>query len=192
VGSVDEPRARAAVEELLAALGADRPDLAQTPSRVAEAFAEMLSGTDVDAAALIAEGAVVLDAPPTETVALRDIPFRSVCEHHLLPFVGSASVAYLPAGTVAGLGRIARTVDALASRLQLQERLTEELANAVEDGLGARGVLVVLSASHACVWARGSRTPGTTAVTVGARGAFTDPQLRAEALALIAPGRGDA
>ncbi|WP_210479882.1 GTP cyclohydrolase I [Naasia sp. SYSU D00948] len=188
----DEARARAAVEELLAALGADRPDLAGTPGRVAEAYAEMLSGTDVDAAAILADGTVALAEPPSETVALRDIPFRSVCEHHLLPFAGTAGVAYLPRDSVAGLGRIARAVDAVASRLQLQERLTEELATAVEAGLAARGVLVVLSASHSCLWARGSRTAGASAVTVAARGDFADPALRAEAFALLTGGGRDA
>jgi GTP cyclohydrolase I len=188
----DEARARAAVEELLAALGVDRPDLAETPGRVVESFTEMLAGTDVDPAAVVAQSAVTLESIPTETVALRTIPFRSVCEHHLLPFAGTASVAYLPGAAVAGLGRIARAVDVLASRLQIQERLTEELASAVETGLGARGVLVVLSASHSCLWARGSRTTGATAVTVAARGEFTDPARRAEALALLTAGDGDA
>ncbi|WP_210507695.1 GTP cyclohydrolase I [Naasia sp. SYSU D00057] len=189
----DEARARAAVESLLLALGEDpsRPELAETPARVAESFSEMLAGTGVDPSAILADGAVVLDVAPTETVALRDIPFRSVCEHHLLPFAGSASVAYLPGDRVAGLGRIARAVDAVASRLQVQERLTEQLATAVEEGLGARGVLVVLSAAHSCLWARGSRTAGATAVTVAARGAFTDPVRRQEALALVSAGRSD-
>ncbi|WP_431221480.1 GTP cyclohydrolase I [Leifsonia xyli] len=123
-----------------------------------------------------------------ETVLLRDIEFRSVCEHHLLPFLGVAHVAYLPGETVIGLGRIPRVIETLAARPQIQERLTDQIADAIEEGAGARGVLVVLDASHQCVTTRGPRQTGSTTVTVTARGAYADPTARAELMALI--GRG--
>ena len=192
---LDEARLRVAVENLLVALGEDpaRPELAGTPARVAATYAEMFSGVGVDAAAVLAEDLMTLPAPATEVVALRGIPFRSVCEHHLLPFTGRAAVAYLPGEHIAGLGRIARAVEALASRPQIQERLTEQVASAVEKGLGARGVLVIVSASHACLWARGTRTTGANAVTLASRGALTEPVRRAETMSLLgaAPGVDD-
>jgi GTP cyclohydrolase I len=194
--SVDGSRVRAAVEELLSALGEDpsSPTLADTPSRVAAAYIELFAGVGVDATAILAEDAMALPSPLTEVVALRGIPFRSVCEHHLLPFTGEAAVAYLPGDRIAGLGHIARALEALASRAQLQERLTEQLATAVEEGLGARGVLVLVSASHACLWARGTRTTGANAVTLASRGELSDPARRAETMALlgVAPRIADA
>jgi GTP cyclohydrolase I len=192
---LDEARLRAAVEDLLAALGEDpsRPELAATPARVAATYAELFSGVGIDAAALLAEDAMPAPQPVPEIVALRGIAFRSVCEHHLLPFTGQAAVAYLPGERLAGLGRIARAVDVLASRPQLQERLTEQLASAVEEGLAARGVLVVVSAAHGCLWARGTRTAGANVITLASRGMLTDPARRAETVALLgtAPGIPD-
>jgi GTP cyclohydrolase I len=187
VAGIDRPRVRAAVEELLAALGEDpsRPELAGTPARVADAYTELFAGVGVDASAVLGEDALPIGDAATELVALRSIPFRSMCEHHLLPFSGMASVAYLPTDRLAGLGRIVRAVEVLASRPQVQERLSEQLASAVEEGLGAKGVLVVLSASHGCLWARGTRTSGANAVTLASRGVLADPARRAEALALL-------
>jgi GTP cyclohydrolase I len=184
---IDRSRVRAAVAELLSALGEDpdRPELAGTPARVAEAYTELFAGVGVDAAAVLARDALSIGDAATELVALRGIPFRSMCEHHLLPFSGMAAVAYLPADRLAGLGRIARAVEVLSSRPQMQERLSEQLAAAVEEGLGARGVLVVLSASHGCLWARGTRTTGANAVTLASRGELADPARRGEALALL-------
>jgi GTP cyclohydrolase I len=194
VPAIDAARARAAVAELLSALGEDpaRPGLAETPARVAEAFAEMLSGTDQDAAAGLREGAIELDQRTDQLVSLVDIPFRSVCEHHLLPFDGTVGVAYLPGERLAGLGRIARAVDIVASRLQLQERLTDQLADTLLDGLQAHGVAVVVRASHSCLWARGTRTQGASAVTAAARGALEMPARRAEAIALLTAGHAHA
>lgn len=185
----DRPRIEAAVAEILAAIGEDpaRPGLTATPSRVADAYEEFFAGLGRDAAAELGEP-VPLETERAETVLVRDIAFRSVCEHHLLPFLGVAHVAYLPGEKVVGLGRIPRVVDTLAARPQLQERLTEQIADTIETGAQARGVFVVLDAAHTCVTTRGARQTESTTVTMAARGAFTDPAARAELVALI--GRG--
>ncbi len=186
---IDRPRIEAAVAEILAAIGEDpsRPGLLSTPSRVADAYEEFFAGLGQDPAEELGEG-VPLEGHDAETVLLRDIAFRSVCEHHLLPFIGVAHVAYLPNERIVGLGRIPRVVETLASRPQLQERLTEEIADALQDGLGAKGVLVVLDAQHQCVSARGVRQTESTTVTVASRGELADPVARAGLMALI--GRG--
>jgi len=186
---IDRPRIEAAVAEILAAIGEDpsRPGLVSTPSRVADAYEEFFAGLDEDPAEQLGEG-VPLEGHDAETVLLRDIAFRSICEHHLLPFVGVAHVAYLPGERVVGLGRIPRVVETLASRPQLQERLTEEIADTLQDGLGAKGVLVILDAQHQCVSARGVRQTESTTVTVASRGELADPVARAGLMALI--GRG--
>ncbi len=185
----DRPRIEAAVAEILAAIGEDpsRPGLETTPSRVADAYAEFFAGVGVDAAGELGDP-VPLEGQRAETVLLRDIAFRSVCEHHLLPFLGVAHVAYLPGEAVVGLGRIPRVIETLAARPQVQERLTEQIADTIETGAGARGVLVVLDAAHGCVTMRGARQTGSTTVTVAARGALAEPAARAELMALI--GRG--
>lgn len=190
MSGIDRPRIEAAVAEILAAIGEDpaRPGLESTPSRVADSYAEFFAGIGRDAAADLGEPVPLEEGRQAETVLLRDIEFRSVCEHHLLPFVGVAHVAYLPGDTVIGLGRIPRAIDTLASRPQIQERLTEQIADTIEQGAAARGVLVVLDAAHSCVTTRGPRQTGSTTVTVAARGAYTDPVVRAELIALI--GRG--
>ncbi|MGO4301262.1 GTP cyclohydrolase I FolE [Leifsonia sp. RAF41] len=186
----DRPRIEAAVAEILAAIGEDpaRPGLTSTPSRVADAYAEFFAGVGRDAADDLGEPVPLEEGRQAETVLLRDIEFRSVCEHHLLPFLGVAHVAYLPGDTVIGLGRIPRIIETLAARPQIQERLTEQIADTIEQGAAARGVLVVLDASHACVTTRGPRQTRSSTVTVAARGAYTDPTTRAELMALI--GRG--
>ena len=190
MSGIDRPRIEAAVAEILAAIGEDpsRPGLESTPSRVADSYAEFFSGIGRDAAADLGEPVPLEEGRQAETVLLRDLEFRSVCEHHLLPFIGVAHVAYLPGDTVIGLGRIPRAIETLASRPQIQERLTEQIADTIEQGAAARGVLVVLDAAHACVTTRGARQTGSTTVTVAARGAYTDPVVRAELIALI--GRG--
>ncbi|SEA52170.1 GTP cyclohydrolase I [Leifsonia sp. 21MFCrub1.1] len=190
MSGIDRPRIEAAVAEILAAIGEDpaRPGLESTPSRVADSYAEFFAGIGRDAEADLGEPVPLEEGRQAETVLLRDIEFRSVCEHHLLPFVGVAHVAYLPGDTVIGLGRIPRAIDTLASRPQIQERLTEQIADTIEQGAAARGVLVVLDAAHSCVTTRGPRQTGSTTVTVAARGAYTDPVVRAELIALI--GRG--
>jgi GTP cyclohydrolase I len=186
----DRPRIEAAVAEILAAIGEDpsRPGLQSTPARVADAYAEFFAGVGHDAADDLGEPVPLEDGRTAETVLLRDIRFRSVCEHHLLPFLGVAHVAYLPGDRVIGLGRIPQVIETLAARPQVQERLTEQIADTIERGADARGVLVVLDAAHTCVTTRGARQTASTTVTVAARGAYTEPAARAELVALI--GRG--
>jgi GTP cyclohydrolase I len=195
VASVDRERIEAAVSELLAAIGDDpaREGLVRTPQRVGELYAELFSGVGVDPASALGStfDPSPLDAgsagemPAGQPVLLRGIAFRSVCEHHLLPFEGVAHVAYVPSGRVAGLGSVIAVVESASARPQLQERLGDDIANALQRGLGASGVLVVLDARHGCVTARGSRQTGTTAVTVTARGSLADPAARGELLGLI-------
>jgi GTP cyclohydrolase I len=190
---VDRPRIEAAVTEILAAIGEDdaRPGLESTPRRVAEAYAEFFGGLDVDAVELVWSSAVASDPEKLgELVIVKGISFRSVCEHHLLPFLGTAHVAYVPGDRIVGLGTVPRVVDALASRPQLQERLGEEIADAFVTGLSPAGVLVVLDAVHGCVTTRGPRQIGSSTVTVASRGALAEPAARAEAVALV--GTGDA
>lgn len=187
---VDRPRIAAAVRELLLGLGVD-PDsdeLASTPDRVAESYAEFFAGLGEDPASYLADSVPVGDRVG-ELVLLRDIDLRSVCEHHLLPFRGRAHIAYRPGERVVGLSALPRVVAALAARPQVQERLGEQIAQVIEDGLDPDGVLVVLEAQHGCVADRGVRQAGTTAVTVAARGSLADAAERAAVFALI--GRGD-
>ena len=189
---IDRSRIEAAVLELLAAIGedVDRPGLESTPRRVADAYTEFFSGLSVDAADLVRQATVPAEAHQLgEVVIVRDISFRSVCEHHLLPFVGVAHVAYVPGETIVGLGALPRVVDAVASRPQLQERLGEEIAEAVQAGARPDGVLVVLEASHGCVTTRGPRQTGSTTVTLASRGVLSEPAARAEAVSLIGASR---
>jgi len=183
--AIDSGRIEAAVAELLSAIGEDaaRPGLVDTPRRVAEAYSEFFSGLDGDPVEHLRE--TVPTEGTGELVLLRDIEFRSICEHHLLPFRGVAHVAYVPGDRIVGLGRLPRVVETLAARPQLQERLGEEIADALVEGLEPRGVLVVLDAVHGCVWARGARQVHSSTVTVASRGTLADPVQRAEAMALI-------
>jgi GTP cyclohydrolase I len=192
VAPVDTGRVEAAVAEILAAIGEDpaRPGLSTTPARVAESYADFFSGLGVDPLTHLAS-ASELDLPKGELgelVLIRDIEFRSICEHHLLPFTGVAHVAYVPERRIVGLGKIARVVETLASRPQLQERLTEEIAQAIADGLAPRGVLVVMDAAHGCVAARGVRQPKSSTVTMASRGSLRDPVERSGVLALLGTG----
>jgi GTP cyclohydrolase I len=190
--AVDRERIAVLVRELLDAIGEDpdRPGLKQTPQRVADAYAEFFSGVGADAAEPLANTISVSRGPAPETlssgaVMLRDIRFRSICEHHLLPFRGRAHVAYLPGVQVVGLGALPRVVDLLAARPQVQERLGEQIADAIDGALDARGVLVVLSATHDCVTTRGGTQPDAQTVTIAARGALAEPAARAELIALL-------
>ena len=190
--SIDAPRIEAAVAELLAAIGEDpaRSGLIATPRRVAEAYAEFFAGIDENPVDHLND-ASELDASKGELgelVLLRDIDFRSICEHHLLPFTGVAHIAYVPATRIVGLGRLPRVVETLSSRPQLQERLGEQIADAIQTGLDPRGVLVVLDARHGCVTARGTRQVASTTVTVASRGTLSDQASQAAVLATIASG----
>lgn len=195
--AVDRDRVAAAVRDILAAIGEDpdRPGLKATPQRVADAYAEFFSGVGEDPAAPLAHTISVSRGPapdtlPSGAVLLRDIRFRSVCEHHLLPFAGRAHIAYLPGEQVVGLGALPRVVDVLASRPQVQERLGEQIADTIAGAIDARGVLIVLDATHECVTMRSGRQTETSTVTIAARGALTEPAARAEIVMLMTGGSG--
>jgi GTP cyclohydrolase I len=187
--TIDTARIEAAVLEILAAIGEDpaRPGLSSTPKRIAQSYGEFFAGLAENPLDHLSPSAdFVADSSEIgELVLLRDIEFRSMCEHHLLPFIGVAHIAYLPNGRIVGLGALPRVVETLAARPQLQERLTEEIADALETGLDARGVLVVLDAQHGCVTARGGRQTRSTTVTLASRGILSQPVERAEIMALI-------
>lgn len=193
--AVDRDRVAALVRELLEAIGEDpdRPGLKLTPQRVADAYAEFFAGVGEDAAAPLAHTISVTRGPapdtlPSGAVMLRDVRFRSVCEHHLLPFAGHAHIAYLPGEQVVGLGALPRVVDVLAARPQVQERLGEQIADVIAASLDTRGVLVILDAVHECVTMRGGRQPGASTVTIAARGELAQPAARAEIIALLVGG----
>ena len=194
--AVDRERIAALVRELLEAIGEDpdRPGLRQTPERVADAYGEFFAGVGEDAAAPLARTISVSRGPapdtlPSGAVMLRDILFRSVCEHHLLPFRGHAHLAYLPGEQVVGLGALPKVVEILSSRPQVQERLGEQIADVIAASLDARGVLVVLEATHECVTMRGGRQPDASTVTIAARGELAEPAARAELVALLGTAR---
>ncbi|MHB1710843.1 MAG: GTP cyclohydrolase I FolE [Acidimicrobiales bacterium] len=185
--SVDVPRVERAVHELLAAMGEDpdRDGLRNTPSRVAHMYQELFSGVDEDPCEHLS---VSFAADHDEMVMVRDIPFASLCEHHMVPFMGRTHVAYIPGddGRITGLSKFARLVEGYARRLQVQERMTTQIADAVEHALVPRGVLVVVEAEHLCMSMRGVKKPGTLTITSAVRGLFrTDSATRAEAMQFI-------
>jgi GTP cyclohydrolase I len=184
-GGVDLARIEVAVRSILSAVGEDpdRDGLLETPSRVARMYAEMFAGLKADPGRHLAK---VFDEDYDEIVLVRDISFCSMCEHHLLPFTGRAHIAYLPSGKVVGLSKLARVVEEVARRPQVQERLTQTIADLIEDRLSARGVAVVCEATHSCMTMRGVRKPGSLCLTSAMRGIFRDdPKSRAEVLGLI-------
>ncbi len=175
------------MREILEAIGEDpaRDGLVRTPTRVAEMYAEIFSGMQQDAAL---ELDVMFEANHDEMIMVKDIDLYSVCEHHLVPFFGKAHVAYIPSksGCITGLSKLARLVDVLSRRPQVQERLTMQIADAIEKALDPRGVLVVIEAEHLCMSMRGVRKPGTRTVTSSVRGQFRrNEATRAEAMGLI-------
>jgi GTP cyclohydrolase IA len=186
-GGVDRDAITGAVKTILEAIGEDpeRDGLKRTPERVADMYAEIFAGIGVDGAG---ELDVVFEAGHDEMIMVRDIPLASVCEHHLIPFIGKAHVAYIPneSGQITGLSKLARLVDTLSRRPQVQERLTTQIADAIETALEPRGVLVVIEAEHLCMSMRGVRKPGSQTVTSAVRGSFRDNDAtRAEAMGLI-------
>ncbi|WP_293697931.1 GTP cyclohydrolase I FolE [uncultured Agrococcus sp.] len=189
--AIDRDRVQRAVLELLEAIGDDpaREGLGDTPRRVADAYAEFFAGVGVDAGEHLIDQLDVGD-DTGELVLLRDIAFRSICEHHLLPFTGIAHVAYIPDEKIVGLGRLPAVVTTTAARPQIQERLTEEIADTFEAGLRPKGVLIVIDATHGCVAARGSRQERSSTVTMASRGVLTEPLQRAEIMALIGERSG--
>lgn len=186
---IDIGRIEAAVAEILSAIGEDpaRPGLATTPQRVAQAYTEFFSGLADDPREHLADTTELIAGADElgELVIIRDIEFRSICEHHLLPFLGVAHIAYSPRNRIVGLGKFPRVVDTLASRPQVQERLTEEIADTIVEALDPLGVLVVLDAVHGCVTTRGPRQTHSSTVTLASRGTLSDPVRRAETIALI-------
>jgi GTP cyclohydrolase I len=182
---VNHKRIQAAVRELLLAVGEDpdREGLRDTPLRVARMYSELFSGLHSDPGEVLG---TTFQQKYDEMVVVKDIDFASICEHHLLPFIGKAHVAYLPQGRIAGLSKLARAVEVLSRRPQVQERMTEELADLLMDHLEARGVGVVLEATHTCMTIRGIRKPDSITTTSAMRGGFKDnPSTRSEFLALI-------
>jgi len=184
---VDIPRAEAAVRELLIAVGEDpeREGLKATPARVARSYAEIFAGLHIDPSDVLE---TTFDAQHDELVLVKDIALYSTCEHHLVPWHGSAAVGYIPGadGRITGLSKLARVVDLYARRPQVQERLTSQIADAIMQRLEPRGVIVVIEAEHLCMAMRGVRKPGARTMTSAVRGTFKeDPRTRAEALGLI-------
>jgi GTP cyclohydrolase I len=186
-GGVDQARAEAAVRELLIAVGEDpdRSGLRETPARVARAYAEIFAGLWQDPAEILS---TTFDVGHQEMVLEKDIPVYSTCEHHLVPFHGVAHVGYIPGrdGRVTGLSKMARLVEVYARRPQVQERMTAQIADAMQEHLRPRGTLVVVEAEHLCMAMRGVRKPGTTTVTSAVRGIFRESAAtRAEAMSLV-------
>ena len=182
---IDSERIKKAVREILLAIGEDveREGLKQTPDRVARMYAELLGGMREEPEKHLRS---VFTENYEEIVLLRDVPFYSICEHHLMPFIGSAHVAYLPSGSVLGVSKLARIVDSFARRLQTQERLTYQIADFIMNSLKSQGVAVVLEASHSCMTIRGIKKPGSTMVTSALRGIFKrDPKSRSEIMSLM-------
>jgi len=185
--AIDQPRIAAAVREILAAIGEDpdRDGLRETPQRVARMYAEIFSGIAVDPSTVLTK---VFEADHDEMVLVRDIALASTCEHHLVPWIGHAHIGYIPndSGDITGLSKLARLVDVFARRPQVQERLTTQVADALEQALKPRGVIVVVEAEHLCMSFRGVRKPGAKTVTSAVRGLFRDSSsTRAEAMSLI-------
>jgi len=185
--SVDVERVEGLVRELLDAIGEDpeRDGLQATPRRVAAMYEELFSGMGVDPGSHLT---LTFEANHDEMVMVRDIPFASLCEHHLVPFMGKAHVAYIPAadGRITGLSKLARVVEGYARRLQVQERMTTQIADTLDRVLSPRGVLVVVEAEHLCMSMRGVRKPGTLTITSAVHGLFRDdPRTRAEAMQFL-------
>jgi GTP cyclohydrolase I len=183
--TVDHDRIKKAVREILLAVGEnpDREGLLETPDRVARMYAEIFSGLSSDPAVHLQK---TFTQKHDEMVLVKDIAFASCCEHHLLPFTGKAHIAYLPNGRIVGLSKLARVVDAVARRPQVQERMTEEIADLLMTHLKARGVGVIVEADHSCMTIRGVRKPGAMTITSSMRGGFLDhPATRAEMMSLV-------
>jgi GTP cyclohydrolase I len=184
---VDRPKVEAAVRSIIEAIGEDnqREGLIGTPQRVADMYTELFSGLDMDAKAELTVG---FEVGHREMVILRDIPFYSMCEHHLLPFYGVAHVGYIPneEGKVVGVSKLARVVEIFAKRLQLQERMTSQIADAILEALQPDGVAVVIQAEHLCMTMRGIKKPGSNVITSATRGLFRSrAATRAEFLSLV-------
>lgn len=182
---VDLPRIERAVREILAAVGEDpdREGLLETPRRVARMYAELFRGLHDDPREHLQK---FFTEKYDEMVLVRDISFNSMCEHHLLPFSGRAHIGYVPDGRVVGLSKLARVVEVVSQRPQVQERMTEQIANLLIEELNVKGVAVVLEATHSCMTIRGIRKPGSICVTSAMKGIFrSNLSSRSEVMTLI-------
>lgn len=182
---VDQKRIQKAVREILLAVGEnpDREGLKETPARVARMYAELFGGLHADPRMHLKK---FFSETCDEVILVRDISFNSMCEHHMLPFMGTAHVAYLPQDRIVGLSKLARVVDEIARRPQVQERMTEQIATILEEELGAKGVAVIIEAVHTCMTIRGIRKPGSVCVTSAMKGCFRNKSsTRAELMTLI-------
>lgn len=170
---IDKPKVEQAVRMFLEGIGEDpdREGLVGTPDRIARMCEELFSGSEEAAQKALS---VTFNCTNDDLVLEKDIQFYSLCEHHLLPFYGKAHIAYLPNGKVAGLSKLARTVEAYARRAQIQEQLTEQIANAMMKYLDARGVMIVIEAEHMCMTMRGIKKPGAQTMTYVCRGEFKE------------------
>lgn len=170
---IDQDKIKEAVRLLLEGIGedADREGLKETPDRIARMYGEIFSGMDEDASSHLSR---VFTADNSEMVLEKDIVFYSTCEHHLMPFYGKVHVAYIPDGRVVGLSKLARTVEVYARRLQIQERMTGQIADAIMENLKPRGVMVMMEAEHLCMTMRGVKKPGSRTVSTAVRGSFSD------------------
>jgi GTP cyclohydrolase I len=179
---MDKEKIEKAVKEILIAIGEDpeREGLRETPRRVAEAMEELLAGYEKRE-----EDFTVFETDSDGVVILRDIPIFSFCEHHLLPFIGKAHIAYLPNGKIAGVSKLVRTVEKYARRLQVQERLTKEIADELMERLNPKGLIVLIEAEHLCMTLRGVRSTGSVVVTYQARGIYEDESLSRSILSLF-------
>jgi GTP cyclohydrolase I len=191
VPEFDRDKIVQAVRLILEGIGDDpqRAGIAETPRRVADMYQEVFAGIGKDPVELLT---VVAGAGHDEMIMVRDIPLFSICEHHVIPFVGKAHVAYVPNrdGRITGLSKIARLVDLLSKRLQVQERLTTEIADALDEAIQPRGVFVMIEAEHLCMTMRGVKKPGSITATSAVRGVFrSDARTRSEALELLRRGR---
>jgi GTP cyclohydrolase I len=185
VARIDQERIKAAVREIIAAIGENpsREGLVETPRRIAQMYADLFSGLYEDPRAVLATG---FQESHKEMVVLKNIPFYSLCEHHFLPFHGQAHVGYVPEGRIVGVSKIARAIDILARRPQMQERLTSQIADAIMEGLQPDGAAVVIEAEHLCLSMRGAQKPGTVMVTSAIRGGFRRRGVtRSEFLSLV-------
>lgn len=182
---MDREKLMAAARMILEAIGDDpeREGLRETPRRVADMYAEVFAGMEIDPHEYLKVG---FEEQHKEMVILKDVPFTSICEHHLLPFVGKAHVGYIPNGRIVGLSKLARVVEGFARRPQLQERLTSQIADAIVESLDPRGVGVVIEAQHMCMIIRGVKKSGSTMVTSAMRGLFkSNPPTRSEFLQFV-------
>lgn len=183
---MDKAKIEKAVKEILSAIGEDvnRSGIKDTPRRVAEMYAELFSGLKEDPSRHLT---TFKQEEHEEMIMVKDIPFYSICEHHLIPFIGKAHVVYIPKkGRVTGLSKLVRVVEGFAKRPQVQENLTSQIADTIMQKLNPQGVLVVIAAEHLCMSMRGVKKPGSLTVTSAVRGVFrTNPTTRAEALSLI-------